>query len=159
MSYKTTRIYEVKLLDRMIDYDTLITNSLAALSKFSSTNPIDGYIGCALTLTYPDLDLIDRYRGGRNRRVRRFTQVQNTCFVHQEKYTRSLEGSACVFIIGLLAVILFKSSFNTNQFIVIILAIPIQMTLAKAFSPHSSDNAFLFLVGGILLFLVLELVI
>lgn len=75
------------------------------------------------------------------------------------KYTRSLEGSACVFITGLLAVILLSSSFSTNQFIVALLAIPILMTLAEAFSPHSWDNAFLFLVGEILLFLILEVVI
>lgn len=77
----------------------------------------------------------------------------------KRKYTRSLEGSACVFIAGLLAVILFSSSFSTGQFILALLAIPILMTLAEAFSPHSWDNAFLFLVGEILLFLILELVV
>jgi phytol kinase len=77
----------------------------------------------------------------------------------KKKYTRSIEGSACVFITGLLAVILFSSSFSTGQFIVAIIAIPILMTLAEAFSPHSWDNAFLFLVGEILLFLILELVV
>ena len=75
------------------------------------------------------------------------------------KYTRSIEGSACVFITGLLAVILFSSSFSTGQFILALLAIPILMTLAEAFSPHSWDNAFLLLVGEILLFLILELVV
>jgi phytol kinase len=77
----------------------------------------------------------------------------------KRKYTRSLEGSACVFIAGLLAVILFSSSFSTGQFILALLAIPILMTLAEAFSPHSWDNAFLFLVGEILLFVILETVI
>jgi len=55
----------------------------------------------------------------------------------KRKYTRSLEGSACVFITGLLAVILFSSSFSSNQFIVALLAIPTLMTSAEAFSPHS----------------------
>ncbi|MHA1489509.1 MAG: hypothetical protein ACTSRI_07625 [Promethearchaeota archaeon] len=73
----------------------------------------------------------------------------------KKKYERSVEGSACVFIMGLLAIIIFGPSFSPNQFMVALITIPILMTLAEAFSPHSWDNPFLALVGLILLFLII----
>ena len=75
----------------------------------------------------------------------------------KKKYTRSLEGSACVFITALITLILFGKSFNPIQFIVALITVPIVMTLAEAFSPHSWDNPFLFVVGVSLLFLILQL--
>ena len=77
----------------------------------------------------------------------------------KKKYERSIEGSSCVFITSLLTIILFSFSFSPNQFIVALITIPILMTLAEAFSPHTWDNAFLFIVGGILLFLILQIII
>ena len=77
----------------------------------------------------------------------------------KKKYTRSLEGSACVFITALITLILFGKSFNPIQFVVALIAIPIVMTLAEAFSPHSWDNPFLFVVGVSLLFLILQFAI
>jgi dolichol kinase len=66
-------------------------------------------------------------------------------------YTRSLEGSACVFITGIAAVLLFHGSFTTPQFYAALATIPLAMTLAEAFSPHTWDTPFLFLTGGVLL--------
>jgi dolichol kinase len=66
-------------------------------------------------------------------------------------YTRSLEGSACVLVTGILVVLLFHGSFTTPQFWVALATIPIAMTLAEAFSPHTWDTPFLFLTGGVLL--------
>lgn len=77
----------------------------------------------------------------------------------KKKYTRSLEGSACVFIAGLIAILLFSASFSPIQLIVVLITFPILMTLAEAFSPHSWDNAFLMLVGGIVLILILEVLV
>ena len=77
----------------------------------------------------------------------------------KKKYERSVEGSACVFITALVAIILCGKSFSSIQFIVALITIPIVMTLAEAFSPHSWDNPFLFIMGEILLFLILQLVI
>jgi len=77
----------------------------------------------------------------------------------KKKYVRSIEGSACVFITSVLSIVLFSFSFSPNQFIVALITIPILMTLAEAFSPHTWDNAFLFIVGEILLFLILQFII
>lgn len=77
----------------------------------------------------------------------------------KNKYERSVEGSACIFITALITIILFSFFFSPNQFIVALITIPILMTLAEAFAPHSWDNPFLFIVGEILLFLILQFVI
>ncbi len=77
----------------------------------------------------------------------------------KKKYERSVEGSACVFITALITIIVFGPSFSPIQFIIALITIPILMTLAEAFAPHSWDNPFLFLVGEILLFLILQFVI
>jgi len=74
----------------------------------------------------------------------------------KRKYVRSIEGSTCVFIAALLAIIIFRMSFSPIQFLVALITIPIVMTLAEAFAPHSWDNPFLSLVGEISLFLIIE---
>jgi len=66
-------------------------------------------------------------------------------------YTRSLEGSACVLVTGILVILLFQGSFTPAQFWVALATIPVAMTLAEAFSPHTWDTPFLFLTGGVLL--------
>jgi len=69
----------------------------------------------------------------------------------KNKYTRSVEGSVCVFITSFIAILAFFPSFTTPQLIIALISIPICMTLAEAFAPHTWDNPFLFLVGGFLL--------
>jgi len=64
MTYKSTRIYDYKLLERLIDFDSLINNSIAALGEFNETNYIEGHIGCTLDILYPDLALVDPTKGG-----------------------------------------------------------------------------------------------
>ena len=73
------------------------------------------------------------------------------------KYTRTLEGSLCVFISGILAVALHIEVLNQHQFILAMLIIPTAMTLAEALSPHTWDGPFLYLVGGASTVLVLEI--
>ena len=68
-------------------------------------------------------------------------------FFNKRRYTRSLEGSACVFVAGLVAVLLFHASFTPAQFIGALLIVPIGMALAEAFSPHTWDTPYMFLVG------------
>lgn len=63
------------------------------------------------------------------------------------RYTRSLEGSACVFLAGLAAVLSFRASFTPPQFIGALLVVPIGMALSEALSPHTWDTPFLFLAG------------
>jgi len=73
------------------------------------------------------------------------------------KYTRSIEGSLCVLISGFLAVGLLNEHLTSVQLILALLIIPITMTLAEAFSPHTWDGPFLYLAGGVSTVLVLEL--
>jgi phytol kinase len=72
-------------------------------------------------------------------------------------YTRSLEGSACVLLSGILAVFLLRGQLEPAQFALALLVIPIAMTLAEARSPHTWDGPFLYLAGGLATIAVLEL--
>jgi phytol kinase len=79
----------------------------------------------------------------------RFGKHKYSCrsLFNKRRYTRSLEGSSCVFIAGLMAVTAFHASFTPAQFIAALLIVPIGMTLAEAFSPHTWDTPYMFLVG------------
>ncbi len=74
MSYRTTKIYDFKLLDRHIDFDSLVDNAIASLTEFAMKNDIEGYVGCTLDLVYPDLTFVEDSKGGWNNRVDRFTE-------------------------------------------------------------------------------------
>jgi phytol kinase len=67
-------------------------------------------------------------------------------------YERSLEGSACVFLASIVVLFIFQSSFSDIEFIVALAALPMAMTLAEAFSPHTWDTPFLFLTGYTVLY-------
>lgn len=69
-------------------------------------------------------------------------------------YVRTLEGSAVVFLTSLIVVILFQSFFTEQQFLAALITVPLFMTLAEAFSPHTWDSPLMFLTGGITLILV-----
>ena len=75
----------------------------------------------------------------------------------RKKFTRTVEGSLCVFFSGILAIVLMTEYLTTPQLILALLIIPIAMTLAEALSPHTWDAPFLYLVGGTTTVLVLEL--
>lgn len=72
-------------------------------------------------------------------------------------YTRSLEGSACVFLSAIFAVLILREHFNAIQLLLAFGMVPVAMTLAEALSPHTWDGPFLYLVGGASLVGVLEL--
>lgn len=74
----------------------------------------------------------------------------------KQTYTRSIEGSACVFITSVLVLIGFKDVFTTNQLIAALILFPISVTLAEAYSPHTWDSPLIFLVGGIILIGILN---
>ena len=75
----------------------------------------------------------------------------------KKKYVRSLEGSACVLIVAIVTIFAFGRLFNPLQFLVALITIPVIMTLAEAFAPHSWDNPFLSLIGEILLVIIIQL--
>ena len=72
----------------------------------------------------------------------------------KQTYTRSIEGSACVFITSILALVLFRDSFTGTQLLILLLVVPLASTLAEAFSPHTWDTPFILLTGSIPLILV-----
>ena len=53
--------------------------------------------------------------------------------------------------------ILLSEQLDTAQFVVALAIIPIIMTLAEAFSPHTWDGPFLYLAGGVSTVGVLEI--
>ena len=73
------------------------------------------------------------------------------------KYTRSYEGSACVFVSGIFACLILKGEMSSFELILALTIIPIAMTLAEAFSPHTWDSPFLYLVGGTTTIMVIEI--
>lgn len=73
------------------------------------------------------------------------------------RYTRSLEGSACVLVSGLFSVILLRSQLEGVQFVLALAIIPLAMTLAEAWSPHTWDGPFLYAAGGASTVATLEL--
>ena len=65
----------------------------------------------------------------------------------KSKFTRSYEGSACVFITTLVVVAIYYNAFSTVQFWITISLLPLLMTVAEAKAPHTNDGPFLALVG------------
>lgn len=74
-------------------------------------------------------------------------------FYTDKMYTRSYEGSACVFIFSIVTILIFFNDFTNNELAFALLTIPIVSTLTEAFSPHTWDTATLYLVSSSLLYL------
>lgn len=70
----------------------------------------------------------------------------------RKQYRRTLEGSACVFFSSIVIIAFSHAYFTPAQFTAALLALPLLMTLAEAYSPHTWDTPFLFLVGYLVLF-------
>ncbi len=70
------------------------------------------------------------------------------------EFTRSLQGSACVFVVSVLALIVYRQSFTSPQFIMALLTVPLVATVAEAKSPHTWDSPFIFAATGIILAIV-----
>lgn len=81
-------------------------------------------------------------------------KYQANALFTRKKYDRSLEGSACVFITGIIVIALHFSAFSPLQYFLALAFVPLLMTLAEAFSPHTWDTPFLFLVGYLSLFAI-----
>lgn len=69
----------------------------------------------------------------------------------RKKYQRSYVGSACVYGATFISILAFHSYFEAVQLAVALLAIPVLITLAEAFSPHTWDSPLIYGVGGIAL--------
>jgi len=78
------------------------------------------------------------------------------CF-SKRKYTRSWEGSACVFLSGMIFPALQWRDFaNFNQVLVAMLILPPTMAYAEAVAPHTMDTPVLMIASGIILYVILQ---
>ncbi len=59
LTYKSTRHYDFKLLERHIDFDSLVDHTMTALNGHRNRHFIDGMIGATLHITYPDLKSVE----------------------------------------------------------------------------------------------------
>jgi len=66
----------------------------------------------------------------------------------RQKYVRSYAGSACVWLTTFIAVLAFHPYFNSTQLIAALILLPILITLAEAFSPHTWDSPLIYATGG-----------
>lgn len=64
------------------------------------------------------------------------------------RYTRTVEGSACVFITAIIVVLVHAAWFTPLQLAAALLLIPPVMTIAEARAPHTWDTPYLFFAGG-----------
>jgi dolichol kinase len=82
-----------------------------------------------------------------------YHKYMTTAIWTNKEYTRSIEGSMCVFCSCILAIILatmviHPGTWDTVQVLVAFILIPVSMTFTEAVAPHSWDNALMLLVGG-----------
>ena len=69
-----------------------------------------------------------------------------------KRYVRTLEGSACIFVTAIFVIAVHHPFFSHLQYGLALAFLPMLMTLAEAFSPHTWDTPFLFLAGYLALF-------
>ncbi|HFD12752.1 MAG TPA: hypothetical protein ENJ32_09845 [Crenotrichaceae bacterium] len=84
-------------------------------------------------------------------------QYTTRAIFSSRSYTRSIEGSLCVFVVSLATILNYHELFTPPQFVAALLLIPVLMTLTEAKSPHTWDSPFLYFVGGVSLILILQL--
>ena len=81
-------------------------------------------------------------------------KYKTTAWFTNKTYTRSYEGSSCVFITGIIMICIFYKQFTTLQLILNLTLIPLFTTITEAYSPHTMDNPFIILISGGILSLV-----
>lgn len=89
----------------------------------------------------------------------RFGKHRYTTFAlcSNEKYFRTLEGSACVFITSCVVLILFRDYFTALQLAILLAVVPFSATITEAKAPHTWDGPLIILVTGLQLYLLLFL--
>lgn len=73
--------------------------------------------------------------------------------VKGKSHFRTIEGSLAVFLVSLI-VIYFLYPVDIGNFWAVLFSLPFLMTITEALSPHTWDTPFLFLVGGLSLYLI-----
>lgn len=81
------------------------------------------------------------------------------CF-SSRRYTRSWEGSACVFLSGMIFPALQYASFdNFTQVALAMLILPPTMAYGEAIAPHTMDTPVLMIGCGVILYLITQFVV
>ena len=83
-------------------------------------------------------------------------KYQVTALFTDELYTRSIEGSLMVTLTTIFTFYFMRYLFTSGQFLFLIVTMPILMTLTEAYSPHTWDNPFLYLVGSSCIWLAIH---
>lgn len=73
------------------------------------------------------------------------------------RYTRSLEGSACVAAVSIAVVLVLGGDLSWGRWAVMLFAVAVCMTIAEAVSPHAWDAPLMYAVGGGVVWAVLHL--
>lgn len=74
----------------------------------------------------------------------------------KERYVRSDAGSACIFVTTLTTVIAFHAYFSPVQLFAACVTLPLLITLAEAFSPHTWDSPLIYATGGLTLIAIMH---
>lgn len=69
-------------------------------------------------------------------------------WVAERTYARSVEGSACVFVVAVVIALCYSASLSSQQLLALVILRPPIMTITEALSPHSWDAPFLYAAGG-----------
>lgn len=75
----------------------------------------------------------------------------------RKMYTRSIEGSTCVALSAISIILAMNAYLTLPQMIAMFALMPIAMTLTEAKSPHTWDNPFMHLVGGLITVLCVQI--
>lgn len=85
-------------------------------------------------------------------------KYKTTALFSKKLFTRSYEGSACVFFFTALACcIAYPHYDNDSQFVFMLLVLPLAETLAEAKAPHTFDGPFMQIVFIIALAIMLQI--
>lgn len=72
-------------------------------------------------------------------------QYTTKSLLSDREYTRSYEGSACVFTVSLIVILCYYHDFTKYQYAYCVTTIPIMSTLVEAYSPHTWDAPLIYL--------------
>ena len=67
------------------------------------------------------------------------------------EYTRSYEGSFCVYFVSLIIILSYYFYMDLKQYIFLAILLPPIITFTEAYAPHTWDSPFLFLVSCVML--------
>ena len=72
----------------------------------------------------------------------------------RNKYYRTLEGSAAVYVSTIFVLLVYRGFFTQPQFTIVLISIPVIVTIAEAISPHTQDSALLNFLPGLGIILI-----